>query len=265
MTQGERSLPLLTASALVQRLAATASNDDCVLAFDGDGTLWSGDVSDDVFFAAASTEWFLEDARTALEQTLRACGLNVDGTLGTLALRLHDAHTHQKVPERLLFEAMTYCYAGRSAAALTEFATQVLGEKHITERMRFDIQPLLDWARSNGHHCYLVTASPAPIVAVPAKALGFDEHHIIASCATDDTGRIRNHIVSPIPYLEQKVVQLKQRANAHRLLAAFGDSPFDINLLGAAEIAVAVEPKPALVTALLALPANTVVRWLINQ
>jgi phosphoserine phosphatase len=265
MPVDEPHVPVLSASTLIQQLSETARDETCILAFDGDGTLWSGDVSDDVFLAAATQEWFREDARAALEQVLRTCGHSTFGSLGTLARRLRDAHDDGRVPERLLFEAMTYCYAGHSAAAVTEYAARILEQHRIAERIRFAFSPLLDWARNRGHHCYLVTASPAPIVAVPARALGFDEQHIIASCATDAQGQIRDHVTRPIPYFEQKLSQLEQRTHTYKLLAAFGDSPFDVNLLRAAEIAVAVEPKPGLLAALSEKRNGIVVRWLVNQ
>jgi phosphoserine phosphatase len=265
MSESDLPLPLATAAELIQCFASVTESSPGIFAFDGDGTLWSGDVSDDVFFAAADAEWFHEDARAPMTAVLRTCGLDTHGSLGTLARRLYDAQTKHQVPERLLFEAMTYCYAGHTATEVTAFATQVLKDRGIMNRFREELRPILDWASEQGHECYLVSASPAPIVAVPAMALGFSPACVIASTATDEKGRIIDHMIRPIPYLEEKVVQLKERGHHRPLIAAFGDSPFDINLLQMARYAIAVEAKPTLLEALRSRAPGTVYRWLVNR
>lgn len=257
--------PTYSTAEVIDRLAEAAGNEPCVLGFDGDGTLWSGDVSDDVFFEACRAEWLLDDARLSIEQALATGALTPASTLGQSALRLHQAHEDGLLPERLLFEAMTYCYAGRTATELTAYAATVLNSLHIEQRIRTHAHQLLDWARKAGHQCYLVTASPGPIVAVPARTLGFDEAHIIASSATNSLGLIGYSVERSIPYLEQKVLQLAERCPNRRLLAAFGDSPFDIPMLNAASIAVAVEPKPKLIAKITEIGAPSVFCWLPNQ
>lgn len=270
MNPDDHHLPELSVAALISRLSAMTSSINSrgpfALAFDGDGTLWSGDVSDDVFFAACEEEWFLQDARAPLVEALNGISEVGSGeTLGAIAQKLFSAHASGKVDERRLFEAMTFCYAGRLATEVTNYARQVLVRKGINERIRWGLVPLLDWARREGHECFLVTASPAPIVEVPALNLGFAADHIVASCATGVAGEILSHVVEPIPYREQKVAQLMRRVPGHRLLSAFGDSPFDIDLLRAAELAVAVEPKPGLVQELRYLPKDRTVAWLVNR
>jgi hypothetical protein len=48
----EATLPQVSATWLVEQLDAQLDDRETLLAFDADGTLWSGDVSDDVFLAA---------------------------------------------------------------------------------------------------------------------------------------------------------------------------------------------------------------------
>ena len=62
------------------------------------------------------------------------------------------------------------------------------------------------------------------------------------------------HLAAPLPYLEHKVHALTKVAPGRALLAAFGDNGFDLPLLTAARVAVAVRPKPALQVALSELP-----------
>lgn len=283
MLPSSANLPELTLPAIQQRLdelarVAHSSGNTCALAFDGDGTLWQGDVSDDVFGTACEANWFLEEARPALQRLSAHVSDSADGRtrqalhqlgcsapLGEFARTLFDAGLDGHLDERLLFEAMTYCYAGRRAADLTAFAKEALSAKGINERVRLGLLPLLEWARGAGHPCYLVTASPEPIVAIPASLLGFDAEHIIASRATLPNLQVGDAVVGPIPYRAQKVVQLSARIGQRELISAWGDSAFDIDMLACSKFAVAVEPKPALVAELLALPPGRACRWLMNQ
>ncbi|MGC4063489.1 MAG: haloacid dehalogenase-like hydrolase [Polyangiaceae bacterium] len=271
MPPGRPSLPTVSTRELLGHLAA-ASGDEyarrsnespSILAFDGDGTLWSGDVSDDVFFEACRSDFLRNDAREAVVAALTSCGLPLHGTLGELGVRLHEGHLAGIVPERLLFEVMTYCYSGHREADVTAFSARVLAAKRIESRLRHSFDEVLSWARSAGHECFLVTASPAPIVVVAARYFGFDETHIVASSsATASDGRIEARLAAPIPYREGKPNELAKRARGRDLLAAFGDSPFDLDLLRAARLAVAVEPKAGLVEALRTLAHPRKLCWL---
>jgi phosphoserine phosphatase len=53
-------------------------------------------------------------------------------------------------------------------------------------------------------------------------------------------------LASPVPYAETKPVALRALMGEGELLASFGDNVFDIELLRAARMGVAVRPKPAL-------------------
>jgi phosphatidylglycerophosphatase C len=241
------ALPRVTIPDLIARLDAIAHTESCTLAFDGDGTLWSGDISDDVFLAACHSNWILETVRPPLLRILNEHGMSTNGSVGELGVRLFEAEKQGRLAELRLFEAMTFCYAGRSPAEVSEFADRVLMRMGIDSRLRTAFRPLLDWARAAGHACWLVTASPWLIARVAAERLGFDERNIIASRTVEsETGCIGTAMAAPVPYREQKLLLLNARSTHPRLLAAFGDSPFDLELLRAAELGVAVCPKPTL-------------------
>ncbi len=238
---------LVTIAELVTRLEELSHGEPCNLAFDGDGTLWSGDVSDDVFLSACQSNWLLESVRPLLLSVLNERNLATEGAVGDLLVRLFEAEKQGKLNELLLYEIMTWCYAGRSVTEVAEFANRTLLRLGIESRLRWEYRPLLDWARSHGHACWLVSASPWPIVRVVARRLGFEDHDMIAARPIESaSGIIGTTMATPVPYCEQKVIQLNQRRKGTRLLAAFGDSPFDLEMLAEAELAVAVSPKPAL-------------------
>lgn len=252
----------VTIAELMLLLQERADGERCVLAFDGDGTLWSGDVSDDVFLGACESDWLLPGVRPVVAAVLSQHGLSTDGTTSELTYRIFEAEKAGKLDERLLFEAMTWCYAGRSVDELSAYSEKVLSAKGIDSRVRAGYRPLLDWARAAGHTCLIVTASPWPIVRVAASRLGFGDDQIIASCPVESKdGVIGTALAAPLPYREQKVQRLAERRNNMRLLAAFGDSLFDVELLRSAEIRVAVNPKPALLRELDSLEHAFVLRF----
>ncbi|MGE5788606.1 MAG: HAD family hydrolase [Myxococcales bacterium] len=237
----------ITIPELVDHLDARAGGDHCTLAFDGDGTLWEGDVSDDVFLAACEKDWFLPQIHHSLEIILSDHGLATTGTTSKLAYRLFEAEKQSLIDERLLFEIMTWCYAGRTADELSDFAEEVLQQSGIESRVRMGYRPLLEWAHSHEHSTWVVTASPWPIVRVAARTLGFVDDQVIASRASESAGGVLGPaLAAPLPYRGQKVQRLAEKRGNSRSLAAFGDSYFDIDLLRSAEVAVAVSPKPAL-------------------
>jgi HAD superfamily phosphoserine phosphatase-like hydrolase len=241
------SAPPITVPNLITELQTLARDEACVLAFDGDGTLWGGDVSDDVFLAACRAEWLLDDVGAALDALLERFQLPRQTSPSRAALCLFEAEKVGAFPERELFEMMTWCYAGRTRAQLTAFAESVLLAAHIEARLRRSFLAVFDWASSRGHDVYLVTASPWPIVTVAAQRLGFHEQNVIAARAIEDVrGHIIPKVASNVPYAGEKPLQLQPYRRERRLLAAFGDSLFDFELLSSADLAVAVNPKPLL-------------------
>ena len=62
------------------------------MVFDADGTLWSGDVGDDLFFHATERDLLREDARDALVELADGHGLDTHGTPSDLAVRMYEAH-----------------------------------------------------------------------------------------------------------------------------------------------------------------------------
>jgi phosphoserine phosphatase len=53
-------------------------------------------------------------------------------------------------------------------------------------------------------------------------------------------------MLEPVPYAEMKATYGRKLIGEARWLGAFGDSAFDADMLQAAEVRVAVRPKPGL-------------------
>lgn len=253
MNDPDATVPQVSATWLVEQLDVQLDARETVLAFDADGTLWSGDVSDDVFLAACREDWLLEGVRPSLTLQARALGIDTTGTASAIALRLFEAGQRGELDECTLYATMTWCYAGRTVRELTEYAAKVLLQLSLPQRLRAEMSEVLQWARRRSVQCVVVSASPHPIVAWAATHWGFSPDLVIGTMPQIHEGTIDNQLLDPVPFGANKCKLLKRRFPGHRILACFGDSNFDFELLQCAEMAVAVNPKPSLYSSLLRL------------
>src|ERR1039457_773042 len=105
-------LPVLDSKAIIERFSVRYDWRDTLLAFDADGTLWSGDVSDDVFLHACRDGWLLEAARPALSKLAESLGLDTSGSASHLGMELFESHKLGLINEVELYATMSWCYAG---------------------------------------------------------------------------------------------------------------------------------------------------------
>jgi phosphoserine phosphatase len=247
------NLPIVDGNAIVERLSTWLGSREALLAFDADGTLWSGDVSDDVFLSACQEGWLLDAARPALSERARSLGLDTSGSASRLGLALFEAQKQGLLEEVQLYAVMAWCYAGHTLGELTAYAEKVLFRKNLSQRIRSELSTVINWARLQSIDCYVVSASPTPIVTLAAAQWGFAPDHVIGSMPNVCDGVVAPAISADVPFGANKCKLLRRRAGNKRWLACFGDSEFDFELLQGAELAVAVSPKADLLARLLPL------------
>lgn len=236
---------------LVGELEAMLGGSDprrAVLAFDGDGTLWSGDVGEDLFHAALGDSFLLEHAQPALLAEAERYAVELAGArdANAVAQRLMAAYLAGQYPEREICAMMCWCFAGRALADVYDLARSVLEHANVGRRLTQELAPVLDWARKNSLRCVLISASPRPVVELAGALRGFEPADIAAATPRVSAGRVAPELAAPVPYAEAKLSAGKQLFGDARWLAAFGDNVFDIEMLRAAELGVAVRPKPKL-------------------
>ncbi|HEY3821972.1 MAG TPA: HAD family hydrolase [Polyangiaceae bacterium] len=225
-----------------------------IIAFDADGTLWSGDVGDDLFFALVDRAEILPPADTQLRRLGAAYSLDTAGPPGPLARRIFEAFQAGVVHEEHLCAMLTWVFAGWERGAVRAFAREVLGEGDIASRVQPEVAPVLAWARRQKLPCYVVSASARPVVELAVEAIGLDPTLVVATSAREAGGVLCAEVEKPMPYGPGKVQALRARTSRH-VLAAFGDNVFDLDLLREAEVPVAVRPKPRLCRRAHELPA----------
>ena len=236
----------VAARQLVRELASALDAPNAALVFDADGTLWFADVGDDVFRDALERGLLKEDAAEALKRSAARHGLDFRGSASEVARGLRSAYRVGRFPERELFEVMTWCYAGFTPDELTLLAEDSLARGQIARRLNPELAPVLEWARRAGLRSVVVSASPRPIIELAARLWGFAPGDIVAATAAVDSGLFAPRLAAPLPYGGAKVDAARACLRNRSWLASFGDSAFDLEMLLAARVAVAVAPKPEL-------------------
>jgi phosphatidylglycerophosphatase C len=231
---------------LARVLDARAIEPGGALAFDGDGTLWSGDVGEDFFHAMLAHGRFEAPAHEELKRTASSAGIPDGGSGRAIAERLYEEYQAHRYPEERICELMAWGCAGWTRQEVDLFARSVVKEGGLGERLHEEAVGVLQWAGRQGIEVFLVSASPRGVVEVAATMVGVDAAHVVAATPAYERGVMLAAVERPIPYGPGKVSRLRERIGDRPLYAAFGDNVFDIPMLREAKVAVAVRPKPRL-------------------
>jgi phosphoserine phosphatase len=240
------------ADKLIDRLERARAELDgkMVIASDGDGTIWRGDIGDAVFLSAIDQGVLRSEALEALCAQASQHGIELDPTLqndnpNAVALQLFEAHRQHRYPERDAFSMMSWAFAGLSPEAMRDFARQVLDAFAFDASVREEMRPVLSWARDNDVAFWLVSASPAAAVREAASRLGIAEERAVGMEPVVEDGVLQPRLASTPTYAEGKMERLRAATDG-TLLAAFGDSKYDAAMMHDAKLAVGVYPNDAL-------------------
>ncbi|MBS2011862.1 MAG: haloacid dehalogenase-like hydrolase [Deltaproteobacteria bacterium] len=219
------------------------------IAFDGDGTLWSGDIGEDFFGALVKSGRILEAAAEPIRREARAEGLDDGGSLVDVASRIHAAYHAERFPEERVCEIMTWAFAGWSRTEMDAFAAEVLEATGLRSRLHGEALAVARGAREKGIRVCLVSASPRSVVHAAAKIVGVAPGDVASATERcSDAGVVEADVHRPIPYGPGKVKHLRAMlGETTPLYAAFGDNAFDVAMLREAKQGVAIRPKPRLV------------------
>lgn len=241
-----------TSDAIVARIAEArcTAGESSGVAFDGDGTLWSGDVGEDYFYGIVEHAGLKPEAVAALRSEVREFRLGRElldeSDPGELARGLYAAYLAGRYPEERTCEMMTWIYAGWRRTDVEVFARKLVVDRGVAKRIHPEVRAVLSWARSEGIRTILVSASPREIVVAAGAVVDFAPTDIVAADAVYEGDITTTRVVRPIPYGTGKVRGVHSLLGAGTLLAAFGDNAFDLAMLGEAKVPVAVRPKTRL-------------------
>lgn len=239
----------ISSEALVERLAqarAEMTEPNPILACDADGTLWSGDVGNDVFLKLIETHAVRTAAYPALVREAEAFGITRSGIASEVAKALYDACEAGHYPEERCFAMMTWAFAGASRSEVIAFSQTVAKETNLEGRLHRFLDPVFDWARRENIPIWIVSASPNWMVEIGAAMFGIPSEHVIGMAPVLQEGQIMPELAGVPIYGPNKPLMLRKTCPQGTLLGGFGDSTYDIPLLQMAKVPVAVRPKASL-------------------
>jgi phosphoserine phosphatase len=193
-------------------------------------------------------------ARAALAAAAVAHGLELedDADAGAIAHAMFQAYAALKFPEDRMCAAMAWCMAGTSIHALARLCDGML-ENHFGLRRRFIAESgeILRHVAARGIPIWLVSASPRIVVeraaAIVENTLSIPTLRVIAMTPNVSEDVIRPGIAGIWPYGEGKAKALDAALEGRTIVAAMGDNVFDVPMLRAARVPLAIRPKAALV------------------
>ena len=252
-----------TPEGVVRRLSAARAalprDEDAVLAFDADGTLWSGDVGNDLFEALIAEEAVREEARAALIVEARAAGSTERGSTTAIAQGLYAALATGAYEEARAFAMMAWVFAGFSLDEARHFARRVALARGLDARLHRFLAPVLAWTETEKVPVWVVSASPRWIVEIGVSLLGIPPGRVVAMTPRMQEDRIAAELDGPPIYGHHKPVALRAACPGATLLGAFGDSSYDVPMLAASRVPVAVRPKAGLLARAAEVPSLVVV------
>jgi phosphatidylglycerophosphatase C len=243
--QDEPVLSIISSEEVVAKLAHRAAP-GVVIAFDADGTLWSGDIGIDTFERMLETRALKAEAGPALRREAAAHRIEAPGDPTEAARALYRAYERGAYPESDAFQMMAWSFAGYREAEARAFALDVVEKVGLAARLHPEVLPVLEWAKTSGIPLFVVSASCEIVVRAALERLALPVTKVFAMSAAVEDGIVKARVNEPVTYGAGKVAALRAGAHGAKLIGAFGDSAYDLAMLAEAAVAVAVRPKPEL-------------------
>lgn len=214
---------------------------------DADGTLWAGDVGLMLF------EWMVHGRRlrapTAprIAAELSAMKEPATGDLHRDAWRLFELYRDGRYPERDVCMLMAWAFAGYRDDEARAECRAALDAAGLAGLVHEGVRALLAGLRELGLRVIVVSASPAWGVELGCGPLGIEAADVRAiEAVRDGAGVVEADVLPPVTYREGKVEAIHAITGGARPLVVLGDSAGDLPMLADATLAVAIQPRPAL-------------------
>ena len=226
-----------------QRMGANA-----IIATDGDGTLWVGDIGEALFETLLAERGVRQQAAGMLRDEAQRFGLEVSdqATPTEVAATLLESYRTGGYAEERAFAMMAWAFAGWPEEELAVFSRRVLHDFGFENALREELKVVLQWAAEKAVPVWLVSASPQCGVLAAAEVLNIPSERTLSMEPNRSGGVLEAGLAKPATYGRGKMTRLSAATNDQPLLAAFGDSGYDGAMLRAAEVPVAVYPAPSL-------------------
>ncbi|MDP3235143.1 MAG: haloacid dehalogenase-like hydrolase [Myxococcales bacterium] len=185
-----------------------------IAVFDADGTLWRGDVGEDLLRYLAATRLVVSDAYARYDALVEHAPVEAYGYAVQVMAGLREAELQ--------------------AVCTTFFAQRYFG------RVFPFVRPLFDVLRHAAVTPWLCSASPRWIVEAGAKVLGVEPEHVIGVDAEVEAGVLTDRLRLPVTAGPGKVEWLSRRGVTPGFSA--GNGELDLDMLQAARHRLVIAP-----------------------
>jgi len=195
-----------------------------VVAFDCDGTLWSGDAGETFF------DWEIKRGVVSAE-------------VGRAMRTRYAEYKAGKVSEEDMCGEMVTMHEGLSEAAVMQAATDFM-TSHFPGKAFPEMQDLVLQLQANGCEIWAVSSSNEWVIRAGLKPFGIAEDRILAAKVQLDGSIVSDRLVR-VPSGPGKTLALREVVRK-KIDAAFGNSRWDTEMLADCTHAFAVNPNPDL-------------------
>ncbi len=184
--------------------------------FDADGTLWRGDVGEDLLRYLTHERLVPADAWSRYETLLAA--------------------SHERA-----YAFSVEVMAGLEVARLQAVADDFFSRRFAGRVFR-PMRALLQRLVVAGYQPWVCSASPVQAVLPGARALGIPPERVIGVVGAIDGGRLTGEVERPVTCGPGKVTWLQRRLGPVRPALAVGNGELDLDMLAWADAALVVAP-----------------------
>ena len=195
-----------------------------VAAFDCDGTLWEGDSGEGFFY--------FEMQRGLVSAQVEAWA----------KARYRDYRAGLVDEDTMCGEMVTMNH-GVAESSIVRLAEEYF-ERDISKRIFPEMRELVEQLKANGCEIWLVSSTNEWVIRAAAKNLGTKPDRVIAAAVEIDSGMVTDRLLR-VPSGEGKERGLRELARKVPD-AAFGNSRWDVEMLGMAAHGFAINPNPDL-------------------
>lgn len=221
-----------------------------IAAVDADGTLWADDIGLVVFEHLVKNRLIRPEGAPRISAELSTTGEAATGDPHRDAWRLFELYREGRYPERDVCALMAWCFAGHPIGEVRAHCRTAITLADVPGKIHDGTRALIEGLRAADLRVVVVSASPAFGVEPACEPLGIAPADIRAiQPALDAQGHCLPDVMAPITYREGKVDAIAALTGGARPLVALGDSAGDLPMLAFAHLAVAVQPRPAVLAA----------------
>jgi len=217
-----------------------------VLAFDADGTLWTGDVTRDLVAFMMSERPLRSDGRDRLAELVLCAGGDVRGDVYDQLAWLVLSYQAGRISDAVAVEAVVASFAGHEPEEFQDLVAEAVGRSGLERRFRHELTRVFEWGRRRDVPVVVVSASARVAVEEALQQVGLEASTVLGCEPRVVGGRLAAELARPVLAGHAKVEAFRAHTQAP-VLAAFGDDVRDLPLLSLGRLRVGVWPTAELV------------------